>query len=81
MNDIAGVFDDPQVHARHMRMQIEHPVAGPLGLVGSPLRLSATPVSYDLPPPVLGQHTEEVLSELLGMPSEQLRELREAGVI
>jgi crotonobetainyl-CoA:carnitine CoA-transferase CaiB-like acyl-CoA transferase len=81
VNDIAGVFDDPQVRARQMRVEVEHRVAGPLGLVASPLRLSATPVSYRLPPPLLGEHTDEVLTQILGMPPEQLSSLRADGVL
>ena len=66
VNDIAAVFDDPQVRERQMRMEVEHPEAGTLALVASPLRLSASPVSYRLPPPLLGEHTDEVLTRASG---------------
>ncbi len=81
VNDIAAVFGDPQVQARGLRMEVEHPAAGTLGLVASPLRLSASPVSYRLPPPLLGEHTDEVLGELLGMTPAELASLREAAII
>jgi crotonobetainyl-CoA:carnitine CoA-transferase CaiB-like acyl-CoA transferase len=81
VNDIAAVFGDPQVQARGLRMEVEHPAAGTLELVASPLRLSASPVSYRLPPPLLGEHTDEVLSELLGMTPAELASLREAAII
>ena len=81
VNDIAAVFDDPQVRERQIRMQVEHPEAGTLGLVASPLRLSASPVSYHLPPPLLGEHTDEVLTDLLGMAPADLASLREAGIL
>jgi crotonobetainyl-CoA:carnitine CoA-transferase CaiB-like acyl-CoA transferase len=81
VNDIAAVFDDPQVRERQMRMEVDHPEAGRLGLVASPLRLSASPVTYRLPPPLLGQHTDEVLKEILGMAPAEVAALRAAGVI
>jgi crotonobetainyl-CoA:carnitine CoA-transferase CaiB-like acyl-CoA transferase len=81
INDIAAAFDDAQVRHRGMRLELEHPVAGPLPLVASPLRLSQTPVEYRLPPPLLGQHTDEVLGTLLGISTEELQRLRNAGVV
>ena len=81
VNDIAAVFDDPQVRARQMRIEVEHTQAGALGLVASPLRLSTSPVRYRLPPPLLGEHTEPVLTELLGMTPAELAALRDAGVL
>jgi crotonobetainyl-CoA:carnitine CoA-transferase CaiB-like acyl-CoA transferase len=81
VNDIAAVFDDPQVRERQMRMEVDHPEAGPLGLVASPLRLSASPVTYRLPPPLLGQHTDEVLTQVLAMAPAEIAALREAGVV
>jgi crotonobetainyl-CoA:carnitine CoA-transferase CaiB-like acyl-CoA transferase len=59
----------------------EHPLAGALNLVASPLKLSATPVRTDLPPPLLGQHTEEVLQELLGWGPERIAALRAREVL
>ena len=81
INDIAGVFSDPQVRHRGMRIEVEHPSAGRLPLVGSPLRLSSTPVQYGMAPPLLGQHTEEVLVKLLGLAAEEIEALRQANVL
>ena len=66
INNLEQVFSMPQVEAREMLIHIQHPTIGELPLVGSPLKFSDTPVEYKLPPPRLGEHTEEVLKELLG---------------
>ncbi len=83
INRLDAVFDDPQVEARGMRLKMPHPAAGDAGveLIASPLKLSATPPSYRHSPPLLGQHTEQVLSELLEISEAEISELREAGVI
>jgi crotonobetainyl-CoA:carnitine CoA-transferase CaiB-like acyl-CoA transferase len=59
----------------------QHPVKPDLKLVASPIKMSRTPVRLDLPPPMLGQHTAEVLAEVLGWNAEQLGPLRSKGVI
>lgn len=81
INDIAQVFRDPQVRHRGLRIDMQHPAAGTLPLVASPLRLSETPVQYRLPPPLLGQHTEEVLAGLLGMQAAEIEALRRARIL
>jgi crotonobetainyl-CoA:carnitine CoA-transferase CaiB-like acyl-CoA transferase len=83
INTIDQVFADPQVVARGMKLEMPHPAAGeaPVPLIASPIRMSATPPSYAYPPPLLGQHTDEVLQELLGLGQEELAALRERGVI
>jgi crotonobetainyl-CoA:carnitine CoA-transferase CaiB-like acyl-CoA transferase len=81
INDIAAVFADPQVRHRSMRVEVQHPLLGALALVGSPLRLSETPVEYDAPPPLLGQHTDEVLAQLLGMGRDEIDRLRRTSVV
>jgi crotonobetainyl-CoA:carnitine CoA-transferase CaiB-like acyl-CoA transferase len=58
------VFQDPQVKARKMRIDLPHPAAGTVEMVASPIRMSETPLQYELPPPVLGQHTNEILKPL-----------------
>lgn len=81
INDMAQVFEQPQVQARGMKISLDHPVAGPLPLVGSPLRFSDTPVAYRLPPPCLGEHTDAVLGGLLGKTAAEIAALRAAGVV
>jgi len=81
LNDIAAVFADPQVRHRNLRVEVEHPQVGMLPLVANPVRLSATPVEYGLPPPQVGEHTEAVLAELLGIEGAAIDTLRRAGVI
>jgi crotonobetainyl-CoA:carnitine CoA-transferase CaiB-like acyl-CoA transferase len=81
VNNIAQAFDDPQVRHRGLRVQLEHPVAGLLDSVANPVRLSASAPSYGLPPPLLGQHTREVLQGLLGMTAGEIDALRGAGVV
>ncbi len=64
INNFEQVFSMPQVREREMLVQMEHPTIGKLPLVGSSLKMSATPVEYRLPPPLMGEHTEEILREL-----------------
>ena len=81
INNLAEVFADPQVQERGMVTQWSHPLKDGLRLVASPMKLSATPVRTDLPPPLLGQHTQQVLREVLNYPDEKLSELKEGKVI
>ena len=82
------VGDDPEsdlavlhVNARGMVHEWRHPLADPLRLVASPLKLHGTPVRADLPPPLLGQHTDDVLRELLGLDDARISALRAQEVI
>ena len=83
INTLDRVFADPQVRSREMEIEMRHPLAGekPVPLIASPIRMSATPPSYRQAPPTLGQHTNEVLEELLGMGEEELAALSRRGVI
>jgi len=81
INDLAEVFADPQVNQRGMVTEWDHPLHAGLRLVASPIKLSATPVRSDLPPPLLGQHTEEVLRDLLDCSEDRLSQLRNGKVI
>lgn len=83
INTMDQVFTDPHVLAREMVRKIPHPAAGPDGLsiIGSPLRLSETPVEYRHHPPLLGEHTEEVLRDTLGMDDTGISALRDCGAI
>ena len=82
INTIDQVFNDPHVRARGMEITMAHPLSeNPVRLIGSPLKMSATPPSYDHPPPLLGQHTEALLGELLGLCDDDIAGLRGRGVI
>ena len=80
INTIDRVFRDPQVRAREMQIQMDSPNYGSLDLVASPMRLSASPVSYRLAPPSLGQDTQDVLREL-HYSDDEISTLRDSGVI
>ncbi|MBI6680082.1 CoA transferase [Pseudomonas viridiflava] len=81
VNDLAQVFDDPQVLARGLAIELPHALGGRVAQVASPIRLSETPVEYRRAPPLLGEHTSQVLQELLGMSGDEVAALKEAGVL
>lgn len=81
INNLAQVFEDAQVKARGLRIDLPNSLGGTTPQVASPLRLSATPVEYRNAPPLLGEHTEEVLQRLLQLSAEQVAKLRQGGVI
>jgi crotonobetainyl-CoA:carnitine CoA-transferase CaiB-like acyl-CoA transferase len=81
INDVAQVFEEPQVKARGVRIELEHGAGPRLPLVASPMRFSATPLEYRLAPPLLGEHTEDVLRGLLGKSDAEIARLRAAKVI
>ncbi|HMV38622.1 CaiB/BaiF CoA transferase family protein [Plasticicumulans sp.] len=81
INTLDQVFADAQVQHRQMRVELPHAQAGTVALVGSPLKLSATPVEYHLPPPQLGEHTATVLAQRLGYTADDLARLRAAGIV
>ena len=78
---IDQVFADPQVLARDMVWTVPHPAVGEVRLTGSPLKLSETPVAYRTHPPLLGEHTDEVLTALLGYAPEEVARLRAEGAV
>ena len=80
INSLAEVFADPQVHERSMTVAMLHPLTDSLRLVASPIKLSATPVQYTRPPPLLGEHTDEVLAAA-GLNDAQIAGLRASGVV
>jgi crotonobetainyl-CoA:carnitine CoA-transferase CaiB-like acyl-CoA transferase len=80
INRIDQAFADPQAIARGLTIGMEH-AGAPLNLVASPLRLAKTPPEYRLAPPRLGQHTDDVLRDLLGLPAGEIARLRSVGVI
>ena len=81
INNIAPVVEHPQVKARGALVEMQHPRAGKVKMVGVPVRLSETPGSVRTPSPTLGEHTVEVLRDLLGMSPEAVAALRDQGVI
>jgi formyl-CoA transferase len=78
---IDQVFAAPQVRHRQMLVEIEHPTVGTLRMAGIPVKFSVTPAAVRLPPPLLGQHTEEVLSSWLGMDDKETAELKRQKVV
>ncbi|QJI30097.1 CoA transferase [Pseudomonas sp. ADAK18] len=81
INTIAQSLEEPQVIARELMVKIPHPQNPDFAMVGSPIKMSGTPVEYVRPAPMLGQHTDEVLGERLGLSAEQLAQLKAGGVI
>lgn len=81
INNLQEVFENEQVIARGIEMHVPHPTAGTMKLVASPMRLSKTPVEIRMPPPLLGQHTDEVLRNELGMSASQINELHQRGIV
>jgi formyl-CoA transferase/CoA:oxalate CoA-transferase len=80
VNTVPAAIDHPQVRARDMVAEIDHPAAGRLRMLGSPVKLSGQPPSIRRPPPVLGQDTDAVLAEA-GISSAEIARLREAGIV
>jgi formyl-CoA transferase len=81
INDVGDVFENPQVKAREVAIELPHPVAGKVKLVRSPMKMSATPATSDKAPPLLGQHTAEVLREVLGKSDAEIVALKDKGVV
>lgn len=81
VNDLQQVFDDPQVQARNMRITLPHPLSGEVDLIGSPINLEKTPVSYEKAPPLLGADTRSVLAQHLGLTDSQISQLAEQGIL
>lgn len=81
INNISQVVEHPQVKARRSLRDVNHPSVGQVRVVGSPVRLSKTPAKEPTPSPVLGQHTEEVLREVVGLNANEIAALDAAGVI
>jgi crotonobetainyl-CoA:carnitine CoA-transferase CaiB-like acyl-CoA transferase len=79
VNDVLAAFEQPQAVARGMRVEVDHPTLGPLPQVGLPYKLSATPASIRTAPPLLGEHSAQILAEL-GYTPEEVAVLRDAGV-
>ncbi len=81
INNLKEVFEDPQVQARGMRIEMPHKTAGTVPLIRGPMRFSETPVEHKIGPPLLGQHTDEVLSKTLGKSAEEIAKLKADGIV
>ena len=81
IHDFRQVFDDPQIRHRGLVKTLPHPLSGTLAVVGNPLNFSETPIAYDRPPPLLGEHTVEVLRDLLGLDEAEIQALAQRRVI
>jgi formyl-CoA transferase len=81
INDVGEVFANEQVQARGMAVELAHPTAGKVPLVRSPMKMSATPATSDKAPPLLGQHTDEVLRDVLNRSGDEIAALRARGVV
>jgi len=81
INTIAQVFAEPQAIARGLRIELPHPLAGQVALTRSPMRFSATTVEHERPPPLLGEHTDEVLRGVLGLGEGEIAKLRAEGAV
>lgn len=81
VNDVAQALADPQVEARGMVVTVDHPVCGPVKIAGNPVKMTGTPAERFRPAPLLGQHTEEVLGEMLGLTKDEVEALRSDGVV
>ena len=80
INNLAQVFDHPQVVSRGMKLELPHPQAGTVPMVANPIKMSGTPLQYHSAPPLLGQHTREVLADA-GLTDSEIEELRKSGIV
>jgi crotonobetainyl-CoA:carnitine CoA-transferase CaiB-like acyl-CoA transferase len=81
INTLEQVFREPQAVARGLKIEIPHPLAGKVALTRSPMRFSETPVEHNVPPPLLGQHTYEILRGVLGRSDAEIAKLRADGAV
>ena len=83
INTLSEVFSDPHVKARGMIVKMDHAKTGnaPLKLIANPIKMQETPPSYRLSPPLLGEHTEEILSEKIGLSLDEIKILKDQGII
>lgn len=81
INTVDKVISNEQVVAREMIQEVEHPIAGKLKMPGVPIKMSETPGSIRTHAPLLGQHTDELLSSMLGLNEEEIKELKDTKVL
>lgn len=81
VNDIQGTLNHEHTKARNMVIEVDHEDCGPMKLVNTPMKFSESEPGFRSPPPTLGQHTNEVLSEHLGLDETEINKLRQKGVV
>jgi crotonobetainyl-CoA:carnitine CoA-transferase CaiB-like acyl-CoA transferase len=81
IQSVGEICEDPQIIARDMVVRVEHPKAGAMRVTGVPVKLSDTPGAVTLPPPLLGEHSGQVLTEWLQMSAAEVERLRQAGAL
>ena len=81
INDIAQAFEHPQVKHRKMKVDLPHPQSGTVPSVANPIKFSGTPITYSSAPPLLGQHTQDILSTLGGLSADEIKALGDQGII
>ncbi len=81
INTLEQVFREPQAVARGLKIEIPHPLAGKVALIRSPMRFSETTLEHNVPPPLLGEHTDEILRGLLGRSEDDIAQLRADGAV
>ena len=81
INTIDQVFENEQVKARNIRQELPHPTAGKAPTIASPMRFSQTVIEHTMAPPMLGQHTDEILGSVLGRSADDIAKLRKDGVV
>ncbi len=81
INTLKEVFEDEQVKARGMRIELPHATAGKVPVIRSPMRFSGTPIEHSVGPPVLGQHTDDILAKTLGKSADEITRLKKSGVV
>jgi formyl-CoA transferase len=81
VNSVDRVFADPQTTARDMLIEVPHPTIGPLKLAGTPLKMASLNHPPRRPPPLLGEHTDQVLANMLNLTADEIRQLRDTGIV
>lgn len=81
IDELDTVFANPQIQHRGMQVNVPHPLSGQVPLVANPIQFSRTPLDYTVHPPLLGEHTEHILSTVLGKTSAEIASLRESGIV
>jgi len=81
VNTIDKVFTEAQVVHRGMKVTLDHTAAGPIPVVGLPIKFSESTIAYELPPPMLGEHNDDVLSRILGLDAAAIAKLKDAKII